>query len=249
MLNTIATVNEVFIMLKEPFDPSLTAPSDLSHWSRATILNRLNMVQDELVLEMPDLFKTLDESLTTATGQATYTVPSTMGTIRNVAVNGIQLIGTTKEAIQADAIRGDLVDATEFVQNWQTITGTPYMWYQDINGIVLGLYPIPVSSGLVITIEGEYILAEMADTTASYSLNNIAALRKAQKILIYKTVEVCAIEDGNIAFGTYLHQAAEKLVESLRTYWFVLKPSDPSSTIKYKETEGPTTQTLRREVR
>ena len=250
MLNGIQTLNEIFTMLKEPSDP--TGATDLSHWTRATILGRLNMAQDELSMELPGLFKTLDNtSLVTVAGQMEYTVPSTIGVIRQVAIDGIQLMPTTKEKIQNDAVRGDLVDATEFVQDWMSVTGTPFQWYQDDRDGVskLGLYPKPATSGNVLTIEGELLLSLLSDTVVSYPLNNIAALRKAQKILIYKTSEVCAGEDGNYQYAQYLHTEAGKMVEDLRTYWFVLKESAPGSTIIYKETEGPSVSLLRREVR
>ena len=247
MLNSIQAINEVFSMMEEPFDPA--GSTDLSHWTRANILIKMNMAQDELQLELPDLFRTTNSTLTTVALQMEYTVPVTIGTIRTVSINGIVLNKTTRETLQGDALRGDLVDATEYVQNWASITGEPYSWYQDQNNTVLGIYPKPVNTGDVIMLEGEYILAEMTDVNSSYAFDNVNALRKAQKILIYKTAEVCAIADGDQNYATYLHQAAEKMIESLRTYWFVLKPTNSTSTIIYKQTEGPTASTLHREIR
>jgi len=243
-------IDSVLTLMKEPVDPNHVL--DLAAWSRAEILSRLCMSQDEIQLDLPGLFKTRDTSLSTIVGQMEYVLPTTIGVINSVSLDGVQLVRTTRDAIIGDAIRGDLVDSTEYVQDWASIQDQPYQFYQDIHDGVayLGLYPKPSSpAGQTIMIEGELVLANMTDSATSYPLDNLEALRKAQKILIYKTAEVCAIEDMNSVYATYLHQAADKMIEALRTYWFVMRPSDPQSTILYKECEGPSTQTLRRETR
>jgi hypothetical protein len=249
MLSATATVNEILQMLKQPYDA--TGATDTAKWKRAEILLRLNMAQDELQLEIPDLFKTKDTSLTTTAGTQEYTIPSTLGLIRQVAIDGIQLMPTTKDQIQHDAVRGDLVDATEFVQDWQSVTGMPFEWYQDNRDGVnyLGLYPKPATSGNALTLEGELLLSLMTDSVSSYPFDNVSALRKAQKILVYKTAEVLAAEENNFAYAKYLQDMSEKMVVDLRTYWNVLRKTDNGSTIIYKETEGPSVSLLRREVR
>jgi hypothetical protein len=246
MLTGLQALNEIFTLLKEPYDA--TGATDKSHWSRATMATRLNMSQDELSLSLPGLFWTSDSSLTTVLGQMEYTIPATVGRIRQVSINGIQLNRTTLEAIQGNSIRGDLVSATEFVQDWAAITGFPFSFYQSADGLSLGLYTKPATTGDTIKIEGELLLSLITDTAGSYLLDNLPMLRKAQKYLIYKTAEECALEDGNMPFADRLHPLADKMMEELRTYWFVLKDTDPQSTIIFKEYEGPSVSPLNRQI-
>jgi hypothetical protein len=241
MLNNVQMVNEIFTMLKERSDAA--GVTDYSHWTRATMLQRLNIAQDELTMSIPGLFNTVDStSITTVAGTMEYALPSTIGTVRSVSIAGIELISTTKETIQNDSIRGDL-NSADFSLVWSDMINTPYQYYisQTSSGMVLGLFPKAQHTGDAVTIEGEYLLSNLTDSTSGYPLNNLNALRKAQKILIYKVAEVCAAEDGNFNYAQYLHQTAEKMIEELRTYWFVLPQSNNESTIKFQQIEGPTT--------
>ena len=78
-----------------------------------------------------------------------------------------------------------------------------------------------------------------------------ATLNVGQTTLTYtdtKTAEECALEDGNMPFADRLHPLADKMMEELRTYWFVLKDTDPQSTIIFKEYEGPSVSPLNRQI-
>ena len=247
MISSQAVIDAVLTLLKQKVDPAHVA--DLARWKRAEILQRCNLVQDSLALQLPGLFDGNNSTLLTVAGQMEYTLPASVGMIREVAIDGIQLSMTTKTQIQGDSIRGDLIDNTEFVLDWASVQDQPNTWFQDNEKTIVGLYPVPVISGQVISIDCELLIAYMADTGASYPLGNLNALRKAQQIIIYRAAEMCAAEVGNMNFVGYLKGIGDELVNSLTTYWFVLRPSPAESTIRFKETEGANNITLHHNLR
>lgn len=215
MLTTIQLINEIFSRLKEKSDPA--GVTELSHWSRASMLLKANLAQEELTLAIPGLFKTSDTSLTTTALGATYTVPSTVGRINKVSVDNVPLTATTKATLQVDP-------------QWNSITGVASQWYEDLNGTKVGLYPVPVTAGGVITLEGEYLLTNMSDSASSYPMGNYALLQKAQSILIDMVAGPLAAEDGNFDYANWLLNQATKKTNDLIVYWEVLKKSDTKST-------------------
>ena len=164
MLTTQQAINEIFTLLKEKYDPAGIA--DYSHWSRTEILTRLNLAQDRLSLLITDLFRIEDSSLVSIAGQLEYNMPTNIGRVYEVSINGYQLQRTTKDAIQADSIRG------ENGQYWADISDQPEYYYYDQGRNVLGLWPKPATAGQTIVIDGELIFANLVDSSAVYLLEN-----------------------------------------------------------------------------
>jgi hypothetical protein len=230
-------IEEVLTLLKEPYDLA-NHTADLSHWTRATILRRCNMAQDEISLYIPDLLRITDTSLLTVAGQIDYSFPTGIGIIYQISINGSQLLKTTMDTLQNDSLRG------EIDEYWQTIADVPYYFY-TINENTLGLWPAPAASGQVISIDAEMILTEMSDASSSYPMENIAALRKGQKALIYIAAANCALEDGNTKLWQGLKAESNEILSDLKTYWMVMRPTSPESMIKVLEIEDTSENIIR----
>ena len=237
MLSGSDIIEEVLTLLKEPVD-LVDHTADLSHWSRATILRRCNMAQDEISLYIPDLLRINDQSLVTVSGQIDYAFPAGIGIIYQVAINGSQLIKTTMDSLQNDSLRG------EIDEYWRTIADVPYFFY-TINENNLGLWPAPAIAGQTISLDAELLLTELADSASSYAMENVGALRKGQKALIFIAAAECAMEDGNGQLGQYLETKANEILSDLKTYWLVMRPTSPESMLKIQESEDSQDLTLR----
>jgi hypothetical protein len=229
MLSGQQAVNEVFTLLKEPFDP--LAVKDLSRWTRAEILQRLNLAQDRLALIIVDLFGVQDTSLSTVAGQMEYAVPSQVGKIKQVSIAGYQLQATTLEQIKLDSVRG------EEGMYWATITDQPEYFYYDQARGVLGFWPVPASTGLNVLIDGELVFSLLTDSSSIYLLQNYQALRKGQQAVLYFVAAMCAAENNNALLLNFFLNEAEKITEDLKVYWTVLTPSTGGSTIQVHESE------------
>ena len=237
MLSGSDIIEEVLTLLKEPVD-LVDHTADLSHWSRATILRRCNMAQDEISLYIPDLLRVADTSLLTVSRQLEYTLPAGVGIVYGCSINGSQLIPTTKQALENDSLRG------EIDEYWQTIADVPYYFYV-LNAETLGLWPAPAIAGQIISLDAELLLTELADSASSYPMENIGALRKGQKALIFIAAAECAMEDGNGQLGQYLEAKANEILSDLKNYWMVLRPTAPESMIKVLESEDSQDNVIR----
>ena len=247
MISSQGMIEQALKLLQEKVDPGHTL--DLSRFKRSDVLLMINLEQDAIALEVPGLFDGNDSSLLTVSNQALYTLPNSVGMIREVAVNGVQCLRTTKSAIQGDSIRGDLVDTTEFVQDWASVTGTPTYWYQSEDKSQLGLYPMPAEAGQVISIDGELLVAYMTDSAISFPLDNLNALRKAQQLLLHRTAMTLAGILEKPAPVSFFKMKSDQLLQALITYWLVLRPTAPESTLRFKETEGSPSGILRHTIR
>jgi hypothetical protein len=228
MLTGQEMVEAVLNLVSEKVDPGHTL--DLSRFKRAFVLQQINLAQDSLSLAVPGLFDGVDSSLTTSANTANYTLPSTVGQIKEVSVNGNPLEKATKQELQGNAIRQGLV-------SWESITGTPIKWYQSDDKASLYLYPVPVTPSQTISIDGEVLLTAIADSSVSYPLNNLTALRKAQQLLIHKVAMVLSGMLEKVNLVAFFKGTSDVMQKDLETYWLVLRPTPAESTIRYKQTE------------
>lgn len=197
-------------------------------WTRAKILQLMNLHQDKITTLIPNLIRKEDTSLTTANGTRSYTIPSTMGKILYVLVGTNQLRQTTEDAVNNDAMRG-IID-----EDWRNTTGTPTHYFYS--GNTLYLYPTPEDAE-TITIVGELLLTQLTDSASVYALENINTLRKAQLLLIYPVVAELAEDDGNFALSDRWQAKFEQELHNLMVDEIVLKTVDPQSLLIEKGNE------------
>jgi hypothetical protein len=76
-------------------------------------------------------------------------------------------------------------------------------------------------------------------------MENIGALRKGQKALIFIAAAECAMEDGNGQLGQYLEAKANEILSDLKAYWMVMRPTAPESMIKVLESEDSQDNVIR----
>lgn len=226
MLSATAIIQTVLKMLKEPTDGS-------GHYTQAEVLERLNMCQDRVSLRIPDLLRDEDTSLATVTNQANYTLPSDVGKIISIRVDGKPLDATTEETLDRDSQRGMIME------KWKTDeSGEPTQYYTRKG--VLYLFPKPSSAynAKAITILHELLLTELTNITTSYPFENISYLKRGQELLIFATVEWLAMEDGNTKLEASMARKFNEGIGALWTDVMVLKETRPESLMKEKGNEN-----------
>jgi hypothetical protein len=243
LINTQDLITEVLQTVKEP--SGLPGTIGTPHWTRAGILQRLNLQQDKISGELPGLFQTTDTSLTTTGTNAGLVVPSSIGNIKDIQVNGVTITRTSREAIVDQSQRGEIEDT------WQNTASSLGMqddveFFIDIDnssGVeaqMLYFYPYPISAGLSITIQGDLILTNLADNPLSFPMENVPYLSKAQEILIKLTAQWCALEDSRTELYQMLQTDISELMRTLRKNYLVLRtnPRDSMLVIRRSEDAG-----------
>ncbi|HLA49789.1 MAG TPA: hypothetical protein VJ000_01205 [Thermodesulfovibrionia bacterium] len=223
MISANNLVIEVLRIIKEPTDGT-------GQYTAANVIQILNLCQDEITSDIPDFLKTKDETLVTVASNASYTVPSTIGKVTSVWVNGVALKLTTEDTQSSENLRNDREDS------WFNTSGTPKEAFIR-NGNTLHLYPYAATAGQTITIIGELLLTQMTNSSGSTPFENAQFFRKAQRALIYLAASYLAIEDGNQKLVNNLEGKAAQIIRNIKNEWMVMRPSSPDSTLTEKFSE------------
>lgn len=222
MLNATQLIDAVNGKLTEPTDGT-------GKWSDATVLQNLNFAVDEIALAIPDLLRTTNTATTSVSGTSAYTLPATVGKVYNVFWGGVPLQPKSLDSIQQDVIGSDSSET------WRTTAGTPTYFYVESNTI--NFYPVPNTTGTVITINGELLLTEMTDSASSYPFENVPFLRKAQKIIILLASADCLLDDGDSTLYTQFKQEGRNMISELESDWNKRKTLDTHSIVTERVSE------------
>jgi hypothetical protein len=223
MLNAQELINTVNEMVNEPTTGD-------GRWSDSFVLQTLNTAQDEVNLALPELLRVTDVSITTTAALATYTLPTAVGTVYQVLVNGSPIRSKSEDSLQYDALSEDIEES------WMTRTGKAEFYNVENN--VLRIYPIPTESSLVVTIIGELLLTQMTDSLSSYPFEGLPYLRKAQKIICLFAAADLKLSDGDNEQYIALRTEAKTALDELCKYSDKAKTADSHSIISERKEEG-----------
>lgn len=210
----------------------LKEPSSDGHWSRTEMLQEINLSLQQLRLKIPNLLIDTDESLTTVASQANYTIPSDVGNIIAVRIDGEEIDITTKKAIGRDSQRGIYAD------DWQgDEIGQPAECY--IQKGILYLQPKPSTSyaGKTISIDHELIFTDVTDSASSYPFESVADLAQAQRLIFFDVVMQLAADDDDMNKFATQKQLYEEGIQDLITKKLVMVNTGDESLMKAKGEE------------
>jgi hypothetical protein len=246
----------VLRLLKEP--SGLPQGSVQPHWSRAEILERLNLTQQTVSSEFPALFQVTDSSLVTTGTNAGYPLPLSIGKILDIQIGGVQVPLTSREALVSQSIRGEIEDNWELTPGQADIYNLSWAYVTIDNSNpsnttttpqqMLHFYPYPATQGLTIKIQGELVLTDDVDLPTDYDLGGLPFLYKAQLLMVYLTAIQCAIEETRTELYHMLTQEVwgipgdeeqhPGMMKRLKTDYLVLRTNPQESMITIKRSEN-----------